>query len=491
MATMTPSSLLKTLLNVGLNPTQATLLDNAFCNEKDFLGGLEQIARILAIKEPPGATPSGKPWSDIHAAMLSIGDAQQGYLNALNAFDAALQLAISDLVNLRVREILDWMQQSKNTNGKQAKTKDYLQALRMLGYTFKLNMCSHDIEVNGKKITDPLRAVIANHMRDGGFESRQRIEDAYLEEAWNNRYHPIREYLLNLKYDGGSHIETLATYFQDEYNVFHIWLRRWLIGAVAKTMAAEQNRMLVLDGPQNIGKSEFAKWLCSGMPEYFYEGPINTDDKDSWKRLMQTWIWEVGELGSTTRKADREALKAFLTTREVTVRKAFDKFDTQGPAMASFIGTVNNEAGLLNDPTGSRRFMVAKLTNIIWDYKKDVDVDQVWAEAVTLYLDGEPWNLTPDERQKANEINEEYETDNPLEGLLKKYFRVDAMDMSLWIPSTDIMQTLYDRGYRGHSPKSDLMDLGAVMTKLKCIKKKHPNKNGQLVNGYHGLELFP
>ena len=97
---------------------------------------------------------------------------------------------------------------------------------------------------------------------------------------------------------------------------------------------------LVLDGPQGIGKSFLVRWLCP-KERYYIEGGINTEDKDSLIRLASKWIWEVGELQATTRKADREALKDFISRRDVTVRPAYGRYDIVKPALASFIVTIN------------------------------------------------------------------------------------------------------------------------------------------------------
>ena len=62
------------------------------------------------------------------------------------------------------------------------------------------------------------------------------------------------------------------------------------------------------------------------MAEYYHEGAINPEDKDCRIRLMSTWIWTVSELGATTRKNDREALKSFLTLETVRDRKWDGKY---------------------------------------------------------------------------------------------------------------------------------------------------------------------
>ena len=107
---------------------------------------------------------------------------------------------------------------------------------------------------------------------------------------------------------------------------------------------------LVLLGAQGKGKSGLAEWLCP-VPRLFYEGPINPDDKDSLIRLINNWIWEVAELDSTTKRSERSALKHFISTKTVKVRVPYGQYDTEKPAAASMIGTINEDGtGFLHDP---------------------------------------------------------------------------------------------------------------------------------------------
>jgi hypothetical protein len=481
----------KALTNAGFNATDVQNLA-MFQNEPDFLGGVEQIARVLARLDVPGlAPPAGEPWCSIHLQMRNLSDLDKAFQEGIKGLPGDVQLAISNVVFQRVGE-LQQQNQSASTSSKNPKTKEYLKALQALGYAFKFNVCTGEVEVDGKPMIDPTAAEIRQKMRDAGFPQSGVVEDVYLVEAYRNRYHPIKEYLNSLSYDGGHYIDLLSSFVSDRHGAFPAFFKRWLIGSVAKVMAAEQNPMLVLDGPQGIGKSEFVKWLSSPMYEYFYEGPIDPDDKDTYKRLMRKWVWEVSELGATTRRTDREALKAFVTMREVTVRLPYAQYDTRGPAMASLVGTLNSEGGFLNDPTGNRRFLTCSLTDIDWrGYTKAVEPDHVWAEAYALYLAGEPWHLTEAEKKLAGEINEEYELDDPIEGLIKKFFEIDV-DQPWWTPSIDILAVLEDpvRGALKGTTKSNSMALSACMTRLGLKKCKRQNQQNQYVNGYLGIRLF-
>lgn len=477
------------LINAGFPAGEAGIVGGAFPNEPvlEFLGGLEQIAQALADQAKPQLVPPGaEPWKTIHGHMLSNGaQPEDAYEHALQLWSAPIRMAVEAVVSLKLADLLSAKQQQGGGKKRRAKTAEYIAALRSLGYSFRMNDINDSVEVNGCPLSDPQAAEIRSRMRDIGFEYVNVMEDAYLAEAHRHRHHPVREYLAGLKYDGSQHIRALAAHFTDRYGVFESWLRHWLIGAVAKALHGKQNVVLVLDGPQGIGKSLFVKWLGSGLPDFYTEAALSLDDKDTYIRLMSTWIWEVAEFGQTLRKYDREALKNFITLHAVTVRRPYGRYDITKPALASMIGTVNNEVGILDDPTGSRRFLVTHVDQIDWDYTK-LDVHQVWAEAHALYLAGEPWQLTPEERARSAEINALYELEDPVEGLLLKYFKVDPKNSMLWTSSQEILSNLEAMGLKGTSKMNSMM-LAVTMRRLGCERKKMQNSQKQRVWGYNGV----
>lgn len=367
------------------------------------------------------------------------------------------------------------------------KSKHYIDALRALGWGFRLNEMDDTVEVSGAPISDPIRAYIRTQLRDFGYKKVNVAEDAWIAEAYHNRYHPVREYLDGLTWDETDHIWLLSEHFTDINDVFFTWLRRWLIGAVARAYRpGEQNRVLVIDGKQNIGKSYFVRWLASPLPQYHVEGPVDPSNKDSLVRLAGNWIWEIAELGSTIRKADREALKFFISQEVITVRRPYGHEDMRKPALASFIGTVNNESGFLSDPTGSRRFMSTTVTEIDWSYAKEVDIDQVWAQARALFDLGEPHHLDAHEAQQAADINAGYEIDDPTLEYVMAHYVIDPDDQEAFTPTTQILNVLKSDGVRLGSDRSLSMSIGAALRGV-GIESCRRDYNGRRQRGYVGV----
>ena len=357
--------------------------------------------------------------------------------------------------------------------------------LKDLGYTFRINECADTLEVNGYAITDEIKAEIRMKLRDTGYAKKiAAAEDAYLAHGKRNGYHPIRDYLDGLTWDGQDHIGTLANYMSSSnppvvYSngsslpLHHVYLYRWLIGAVMKIHTGAQNPMLVWDSVQGLGKSTLAHWLCP-LPNFFLEGAINVADKDSDIRLLSNWIWEVSELDATTRKADQSALKAFINKEIVTVRKSYGRHDTKKPALASLIGTVNNTSGFLADESGSRRFLITRLTRIDLNYQK-LDINQIWAQAHQLYLDGETNRLEPEEAAAQRKVNEQYEVETVLSDWIDKYFEFDPSYTDRY-SMADIITAMQIDGMRlTGSERSQAMELSRVLVQ-RGAKKIHTDQ---------------
>jgi len=369
-------------------------------------------------------------------------------------------------------------------------TADYVSALEGLGYRFRMNTTNDVVEVNNEPMSDALRSKIRCQLRDLNYRHVNVAEDAWIAHAYDNSYHPVQEFLDGLTWDGEDHIGLLADHFADRDGFFGVFFRRWAIGAVARAYEPRscQNRMFILDGEQGIGKSYLVRWLASPLerPELFIEGPINPEDKDDYIRLITAWIWEVSELGSTTRRADREALKYFLSQQQVTVRKPYGHYDLIKPALASFIGTVNNNAGFLDDPTGYRRFMGVRLTRIDWAYDDILDPAQVWAQAKALYDAGKPWELNDTEADMARHAIESFEVEDPLLDLLQRHYEITG-EPGDFVATVDVRDTLNVNGWRLNSPKGEVMAISSTMKQL-GLEGSRRTVNGKQERGYAGVK---
>jgi predicted P-loop ATPase len=213
--------------------------------------------------------------------------------------------------------------------------------------------------------------------------------------AREHRFHPVREWLKGLKWDGVRRLDRwLFVYFgaeaEDDAAIEYVSKigEMFLIAMVARVFnpGCQADYMLVLEGDQGVQKSNACRVLAG---EWFSDSlPENISSKDARQHLRGKWLIEVSELAAFS-KTEVEALKAFITRREERYRPPFGRHDVTEPRQCLFIGTTNQEV-YIKDATGGRRFWPVKCTII--DVRGLAAVrEQIFAEAVFRFQLGTRW----------------------------------------------------------------------------------------------------
>lgn len=230
--------------------------------------------------------------------------------------------------------------------------------------------------------------------------SQDMMRDAVQYVALGNRYHPVRQYLDGLAWDGSPRLKHYAEdvlMISDPTVLVVSMVVCFFVGAVARVYqpGCQLDTAFILQGPQGRRKSSHFRALCK-EPAWFTDAAIDIHDKDSLLLMQRVWFWEWGEL-STMRRANVQAVKDFLSKRENTFRPPYGRGIESFPRHTVICGSTNDETFLV-DPSGDRRFHVVGV-NEVDDDRAATWRDQYWAEAVDLYRNGEHWWL--DEREEA------------------------------------------------------------------------------------------
>jgi predicted P-loop ATPase len=227
-------------------------------------------------------------------------------------------------------------------------------------------------------------------------------------------YHPIREYLSDLEWDGVERLDKVATEAFTVANsqpIYSRYLQCFFISAVARILkpGCKVDTALILQGGQGVRKSSFFESLVA-EDCWFSDDMGSVDDKDSKMAVAQCWIVEWGELESV-RRSNTNAVKAFLSRRVDKFRPPYGRAIAEYPRQCVIAGSTNEDQ-FLQDSTGNRRFMVVPVEFIDTDWIR-TNRDQLWAEAVRQYKDGVRWYLNEEERKIQNAANEELITQDP------------------------------------------------------------------------------
>jgi predicted P-loop ATPase len=234
----------------------------------------------------------------------------------------------------------------------------------------------------------------------------QVIEQAMAGECSTNRFHPVRDYLASLKWDGKERVDTwLHVAFGTPNDDYHAAVgRKFLAAAVRRVLqpGIKFDSLLVLEGFQGIGKSRACQALAG--PKWFSDAlPHDLGSRDAALGLMGKWVIELGELDSLIR-TEVETVKAFLSRETDRYRAPYAKNFEERPRQGVLIGTTN-QADYLRDSTGNRRFWPVKCEKAEHAWIEEVR-DQLWAEATLIEADGEPLWLAEESLNRTARIKQ-------------------------------------------------------------------------------------
>lgn len=279
----------------------------------------------------------------------------------------------------------------------------------------------NDVSDWGDSDDSGLREFIEKYYK---ISSMAKCADAISLSFKKHTFHPIKEYLNNLLWDGVKRIDTLLVDYlgAEDNNYVRTITRKVLIAAVSRIFkpGCKFDNMMVLSGPQGLGKSTIIKRLGK---DWYSDSLTTVTGKEAYEQLQGVWLLEMGEM-MATKKADIEATKHFLSKQEDIYRVAYGRRTSRFPRQCVIIGTTNDKE-FLRDKTGNRRFWPVDVGirphKNVYEELNSYEVDQIWAEAMTLYTDGESLNLSEEEKKEAEKQQEAHSEESAKAGIIEEY----------------------------------------------------------------------
>ena len=270
---------------------------------------------------------------------------------------------------------------------------------------------------------------------------KEKIADALTAVLTRHSYHPIRDYLNGLTWDGVPRLDRIIIDYMgaEDSELNSAMSRKHFVAAVARVFnpGCKYDYCLIMSGAEGIGKSTLLRVMGG---KWFNDSITTLEGKEGMEQLRRAWVVELGEL-SSIKRSDVEQVKAHLSKQVDIYRAAYARRVLEHPRQCVFCGTTN-EALFLKGDTGNRRFWVIPVVAELrkyrdWNEAIRRDRDQLWAEAVHYYKQGEPLYLSEELEAQAKQRQQDFNDDNddPIVAMLDKYLNTllpvnwDTMDI--------------------------------------------------------------
>ena len=278
----------------------------------------------------------------------------------------------------------------------------------LLSGAFSNNLLTDRIDIvkplgwyrDGSRLTDVDIQYLVLYLEEHyGLTSEKRIEGAIKVAANEYRYHPVRDYLNSLQWDGTERVRYALRHFlgAEVNNYNYEVLLLFMLGAVTRVFkpGTKFEVMLCLVGGQGAGKSTFFRFLAV-RDEWFSDDLRKLDDDNVYRKLQGHWIIEMSEMIATANAKSIEDIKSFLSRQKETYKAPYEVHPKDHKRQCVFAGTSNTLDFLPLDRTGNRRFLPVQVqaeaaeVHILEDEAASrAYIGQMWAEVMEVYRKGD------------------------------------------------------------------------------------------------------
>lgn len=294
------------------------------------------------------------------------------------------------------------------------------------------------------------------------------------------KYNPIQNYFENLqKWDGENHIQKFSGFVkttddQSFIKYFEKWLTRAVLCSLKKGYVNKQC-LVLFNTKQNSGKTSFLRFLIPTELEKYYTEDIGID-KDGLISLCKSLIINIDEL-SVMSKIDVNTLKSFISKNTINARLPYDRKSSLMHRTASFCGSTNR-SDFLTDETGSVRWQIFEVLEIDFNYSKEININQVWAQAYFNAFERKNYNpeLTAEDILENEKRNEKFKQVSLEQEIILSHFE-KSENKNDFLTATDIMLVMNN----ALGVRLNIVKIGKALTNLKYDRIKHSKRQ---VYGY-------
>lgn len=333
---------------------------------------------------------------------------------------------------------------------------------------------------------------ISIHMIEEGIQCSDTLLKKLLRSPnYMKTYNPISDYFDSLKgkWKGVSHIDLLASHFtcrdyhdmgRDYYQIrWYKFLKKWLVAVVACALGKRANDVALglVHHDEGIGKTFFFKFLMPEVLKYYLV--ITKDDPNKFDMetaFVQNMVVLFEELVGLN-KRNNEVFKKVMSEDEIQITLPRDPFPQNMPRIGSGCFTTNqtpDKGGFLTQGMSYRRMLIIELESINQEYSKKVDVDQIWAEALTLMEQDYNYTWDMEDWNEFKVVNERYRVETSGTKYIRMYFRKPGDEEGEWMQAQQVLQFLVDKKLIRSEDRGSLSNeaIGRALTQLGYERKK-------------------
>ena len=323
-------------------------------------------------------------------------------------------------------------------------------------------------------------------VRLAGIDGRDNDVKRYVQSNMIKPHDPIADYLWAQydKWDGKDHIRKLARTIPTKNPYWEDWFYTWFLGMVRQwqvTNLAKYGNQAVplLISSQGWNKTTFCEQLLPPELSFGYTGNLQLDDKKQvLQQMAQMLLINLDEFNQISPHTQQGFLKNIITLSSVKIKRPYGRHVEDFPRRASFIATTN-QADVLADPSGSRRFLSVELTGPI-DVSTPPNYEQLYAQAMRALHQHEPYYFGPTETQQILEWNNRFSVKTASEQFFLDYFEPAVKDSEgEWMSASAIFSFLKEKVGVSLLKPASVGAFGRRLSNLPGLKKRETSSNSE------------
>ena len=328
----------------------------------------------------------------------------------------------------------------QNTTGESAMQirKDQQQVMDYLSsrYVFRFNTVMGYTEYRPNNtwvhpfvpVDDRVLNRMAIECRLAGLNAWDKDVARYIHSSFIPEYNPVWEYLNGCrgKWDGKDRIRELARRVPTKNPYWPDWFYTWFLGMVRQWQSSIYDRYgnqiaPLLISKQGWNKSTFIQSLLPPELQWGFTNQLDVSEKrQTLQAMSQFLLINLDEFNQISPQLQQGFLKNVITLPCVKVKRPYGRHVEPFPRMASFIGATN-QADVLTDPSGGRRFLGIELTGPI-DMLQNPNYEQIFAQALYALDRHEAYYFDDEQTQQILESNRQFQQLTPAEQFFNDCF---------------------------------------------------------------------